>query len=48
MGGLGIIDLQTVSDSEFAASEKVTFPLLGLILQKEMSWLSHCGCSASG
>ena len=30
--GLGIVDPQTVSDSEFAASEKVTSPLVGLIL----------------
>ena len=41
MGGLGIIDPQTVSDSEFAASEKVTFPLVGLILQQEMSFGCH-------
>ena len=30
LGGLGIVDRQTVSDSEFAASEKVTSPLVDL------------------
>ena len=38
LGGLGIVDPQTVSDSEFAASEKVTSPLVGLILQQDMSF----------
>ena len=41
MGGLGIIDPQNVSDSEFAASEKVTFPLVGHILQQELSFGCH-------
>ena len=36
LGGLGIVDPQTVSDSEFAASEKVTSPLVGLILQQDI------------
>ena len=41
LGGLGIVDPQTVSDSEFAASEKVTSPLVGLILQQDMSFGSY-------
>ena len=41
LGGLGIVDPQTVSDSEFAASEKVTSPLMGLILQQDMSFGCH-------
>ena len=41
LGGLGIVDPQTVSDSEFAASEKVTSPLVGLILQQDMSFGCH-------
>ena len=32
---------RTVSDSEFAASEKVTSPLVGLILQQDMSFGCH-------
>ena len=41
LGGLGIVDSQTVSDSEFAASEKVTSPLVSLILQQDMSFGCH-------
>ena len=41
LGGLGIVDPQTVSDSEFAASEKVTSPLVGLILQQDLSFGCH-------
>ena len=41
LGGLGIVDPQTVSDSEFAASEKVTSPLVGLILQQDISFGCH-------
>ena len=37
LGGLGIVDPQTVSGSEFAASEKVTSPLVARILQHELS-----------
>ena len=37
----GIVDPQTVSDSEFAASERVTSPLVGLILQQDMSFGCH-------
>ena len=32
LGGLGIVNPQTISDSEFAASEKVTSPIITLIL----------------
>ena len=39
LGGLGIVD--PVSDFEFAASEKVTSPLAGLILQQDMSFGCH-------
>ena len=38
LGGLGIVDPQTVSRSEFAASEKVTYPLVARILQHELSF----------
>ena len=41
LGGLGIVDPQTVSDSEFAASEKVTSPLVELILQQDLSFGCH-------
>ena len=41
LGGLGIVDPQSVSDSKFAASEKVTSPLVGLILQQDMSFGCH-------
>jgi len=41
LGGLGIVDPQSVSDSEFAASEKVTSPLVTLILQQKLSFSSH-------
>ena len=41
LGGLGIVDPQTVSDSEFAASEKVTSPLVTLIPQQKLSFSSH-------
>ena len=38
LGGLGIVDLQSVSESEFAASEKITSPLVALILQHKLSF----------
>ena len=41
LGGLGIVNPQAVSDSEFAASEKITSPLVALILQQEMSFSCH-------
>ena len=42
LGGLGIADPQTISDFEFAASERVTYPLVGLILKGAMRCLrSH-------
>ena len=41
LGGLGIVDPQTVSDSEFVVSEKVTSPLVGLILQQDLSFGCH-------
>ena len=43
LGGLGIVDPQTVSDSEFAASEKIKVisPLVTLILQQKLSFSSH-------
>ena len=41
LGGLGIVDPQTVSDFKFAASEKVTSPLVGLILRQAMSFGCH-------
>ena len=40
-GGLGIVNPQAVSDSEFAASEKITSPLVALILKQEMSFSCH-------
>ena len=41
LGGLGIADPQTISDFEFAASERVTSPLVGLILKQDMSFGHH-------
>ena len=41
LGGLGIADPQTISDFEFAASERVTSPLVGLILKQDMSFRCH-------
>ena len=41
LGGLGIADPQTISDFEFAASERVTSPLVGLILKQDMSFGCH-------
>ena len=41
LDGLGIANPQTISDSEFAASEKVTSPLVTLILQQALSFGSH-------
>ena len=41
LGGLGIVNPQTISDSKFAASEKVTSPLVILILQQTLSFGSH-------
>ena len=41
LSGLGIADPQTISDFEFAASEKVTSPLVGLILKQDMSFGCH-------
>ena len=41
LGGLGIANPQTIYDSEFAASEKVTSPLVTLILQQTLSFGSH-------
>ena len=41
LGGLGIVNPQAVSDSEFATSEKITSPLVALILQQEMSFSCH-------
>ena len=41
LGGLGIVNPQVVSDSEFAASEKITSPLVALILQQEVSFSCH-------
>ena len=38
LGGLGIANLQ---DFEFAASERVTSPLVGLILKQDMSFGCH-------
>ena len=38
MGGLSIVDPQTVSGSEFAVSEKVTSSLVAMILQHELSF----------
>ena len=38
LGGLGIVDLQSVSGSEFAASEKITSPLVAWILLHELSF----------
>ena len=40
LGGLGIVNPQTISDSEFAASEKITSPLVTLILQQTLSFNS--------
>ena len=36
--GLGIVDPQSVSESEFAASKKITSPLVALILQHKLSF----------
>ena len=36
LGGLGIVDPQTVSGSEFVASEKITSSLVARILQHEL------------
>ena len=41
LGGLGIADPQTISDFEFAASERITSPLVGLILKQDMSFGCH-------
>ena len=42
MGGLGIVDLQVVSDSQFAATKKVTSPLIlqqvNVMFQKAPLW----------
>ena len=38
LGGLGIVDPQSVSGSEFAASEKITSPLVAQILLHELSF----------
>lgn len=41
LGGVGIINPQTVSDSEFGASEEVASTLVELILQQDMSFGCH-------
>ena len=41
LGGVGIIDPQTVSDSEFGVSEEVASPLVELILQQDMFFSCH-------
>ena len=38
LGGLGIVDPQSVSGSEFAASEKITSPLVALMVRHELSF----------
>ena len=41
LGGLSIVNLQTISNSEFAASKKVTSPFVTLILQQKLSFGFH-------